>query len=95
MPPSALARLTGLDLNSPWMFQLSNPSNPAASTHAGVLEFIAEEGCVHLPYWMMKTLRLNEGDPIRIRGTELPKGKLVKLQAQSVHFLEISDPKAV
>lgn len=95
MPPSALANLTALDLESPWMFKLSNPANPAASTHAGVLEFIAEEGCVHLPYWMMKTLRLNEGDPIRITGAELPKGKLIKLQAQSVHFLEISDPKAV
>ena len=95
MPPSALANLTNLDLDSPWMFQLRNPANPAASTHAGVLEFIAEEGVVHLPYWMMKTLRLNEGDPIRITGTELPKGNLVKLQAQTVHFLEISDPKAV
>lgn len=77
------------------MFELRNPANSAASTHAGVLEFIAEEGVVHLPYWMMKTLRLNEGDPIRITGTELPKGKLVKLQAQSVHFLEISDHRAV
>ncbi|KAL0946632.1 hypothetical protein HGRIS_012829 [Hohenbuehelia grisea] len=95
MPPSALAHLSNLDLESPWMFQLRNPSNPAASTHAGVLEFIAEEGVVHLPYWMMKTLRLNEGDPIRITGAELPKGKFVKLQAQTVHFLEISDPKAV
>jgi len=95
MPPSALAHLTSLDLESPWMFQLRNPSNSAASTHAGVLEFIAEEGVVHLPYWMMKTLRLEEGDPIRITGTELPKGKFVKLQAQTVHFLEISDPKAV
>ena len=95
MPPSALANLTSLDLESPWMFKLSNPSNPAASTHAGVLEFIAEEGCVHLPFWMMQSLRLNEGDPIRITGTELPKGKFVKLQAQSVHFLEISDHKAV
>ncbi|KAH7889420.1 UFD1-domain-containing protein [Phlebopus sp. FC_14] len=95
MPPSALAHLTSLDLESPWMFQLRNPSNSAASTHAGVLEFIAEEGVVHLPYWMMKTLRLDEGDPIRITGTELPKGKFVKLQAQTVHFLEISDPKAV
>ena len=95
MPPSALANLTSLDLESPWMFQLRNPSNPAASTHAGVLEFIAEEGIVYLPYWMMKTLRLEEGDPVRITGAELPKGKLVKLQAQSVHFLEISDPRAV
>ncbi|KAJ7581233.1 ubiquitin fusion degradation protein I [Mycena floridula] len=95
MPQSALATLTRLDLESPWYFQLRNPSNPAASTHAGVLEFIAQEGVVHLPYWMMKTLRLNEGDPIRITGAELPKGKFVKLQAQTVHFLEISDPKAV
>jgi hypothetical protein len=95
MPPSSLAHLTSLDLQSPWKFKLRNPANPAASTHAGVLEFIAQEGVVHLPYWMMKTLRLNEGDPIRITGTELPKGKMVKLQAQSVHFLEVSDPKAV
>jgi len=95
MPPSALASLTNLEIEGPWTFQLRNPANPAASTHAGVLEFIAEEGCVHLPYWMMTTLRLNEGDPIRITGTELTKGKFVKLQAQSVHFLEISDPKAV
>ncbi|KAI9508278.1 ubiquitin fusion degradation protein I [Russula earlei] len=95
LPPSALAHLTSLDLDSPWMFKLRNPQNPAASTHAGVLEFIAEEGVVHLPYWMMKTLRLTEGDPVRITGTELPKGRFVKLQAQHVHFLEISDPKAV
>lgn len=95
MPSSALANLHSMDLESPWMFKLRNPANPAASTHAGVLEFIAEEGCVHLPQWMMQTLRLNEGDPIRISGCDLPKGKLVKLQAQTVDFLEISDPKAV
>lgn len=95
MPTSALARLTQLDLESPWMFKLSNPANPAASTHAGVLEFIAEEGVVHLPQWMMKTLRLDEGDPIRVTGCDLQKGKFVKLQAQTVDFLEISDPKAV
>ncbi|GJJ12602.1 hypothetical protein Clacol_006845 [Clathrus columnatus] len=80
---------TSLDLEGPWMFQLRNPNNAAASTHAGVLEFIADEGV------MMKTLRLNEGDPVRITGAELAKGKRVKLQAQTVDFLEISDPKAV
>lgn len=44
--------LAQLDLESPWTFQLRNPSNPAASTHAGVLEFIAREGVVHLPAWV-------------------------------------------
>ncbi|TCD66015.1 ubiquitin fusion degradation protein [Steccherinum ochraceum] len=95
MPPSALAKLTNLEIAGPWVFQLRNPNNVAASTHAGVLEFIAPEGHVYLPAWMMRTLRLEEGEPIRITGTELPKGKMVKLQAQHVHFLEISDPKAV
>lgn len=44
---------------------------------------------------MMKSLNLNEGDPLRITGTTLPKGKMVKIQAQSVDFLEVTDPKAV
>jgi ubiquitin fusion degradation protein 1 len=44
---------------------------------------------------MMKTLGLDEGDPVRLTGAKLPKGKLVKIQAQSTHFLEVSDPKAV
>lgn len=44
---------------------------------------------------MMQTLHLNEGDPVRLTGTELPKGKLVKIQAQSTEFLQVSDPKAV
>lgn len=44
---------------------------------------------------MMKTLRLNEGDPIRVTGARLPKGKFIKLQAQTVDFIEVSDPKAV
>lgn len=43
----------------------------------------------------MKTLQLQEGDPIRLTGAQLPKGKMVKIQAQDVSFLEVSDPKAV
>ena len=70
MLPSALARLTSLDLESPWMFQLRNPTNLAASTHTSVsVELIADEGVVHLPYWMTKVLRLEEGDSIQITRT--------------------------
>lgn len=47
------------------------------------------------PSQVMDQLRLNEGDPIRIWGARFPKGKMIKLQAQSVDFLEVSDPKAV
>lgn len=44
---------------------------------------------------MMKTLKLQEGDPLRVTGASLPKGSFVKLQAQEVDFIEVSDPKAV
>jgi ubiquitin fusion degradation protein 1 len=43
---------------------------------------------------MMKQLNLTEGDPIKVQGAKLPKGKMVKLQAQTVDFLEVADPKA-
>lgn len=110
MPPSALARLTDLEIESPWTFELSAARNPSNKTHAGVLEFIAEEGNVHLPAWvrtsqhtsdithtfqMMKQLELEEGGPIKISGAVLPKGKFTKLQAQTTDFLEISDHKTV
>ncbi|KDN53051.1 UFD1-domain-containing protein [Tilletiaria anomala UBC 951] len=73
----------------------SAASSRARESHAGVLEFIADHGRVHLPAWMMKSLALNEGDRVRVTGTTLPKGKMVKIQPQTVDFLEISDPKAV
>lgn len=44
---------------------------------------------------MMKRLDLNEGDPIKLTGTRLPKGKFAKVQAQSTMFLQLSDHKAV
>ncbi|WFD20508.1 ubiquitin fusion degradation protein [Malassezia caprae] len=96
MPPSALATITDLELESPWTFVLRGVGHARTQrTHAGVVEFIADEGRVYLPSWMMRTLELQDGDPIHIQGTRLPKGKFVKLQPQTVDFLEISDPKAV
>lgn len=44
---------------------------------------------------MMKQLQLNEGDPIRLTGARLPKGKFAKVQAQSSLFLELGDHKSV
>lgn len=85
-------------------------------THAGVLEFIAEEGIfiptniyiltylltylfigrVYLPQWMMRQLQIEPGDIIQVKNATLPLGKFLKIQPQSVNFLDdISDPKAV
>ncbi|KAF8923668.1 ubiquitin fusion degradation protein UFD1-domain-containing protein [Dissophora ornata] len=92
LPQSALAKLASLHIQYPMLFELSRGSQ---STHAGVLEFIAEEGRVYLPHWMMKTLTLSEGDLVTVKSAGLPLGNFVKIQPQSVDFLDISDPKAV
>lgn len=51
MPPSALDKLTRLHITYPMLFELINGSKEKM-THAGVLEFIAEEGKIYLPYWV-------------------------------------------
>ncbi|KAL9613785.1 MAG: hypothetical protein Q9167_001676 [Letrouitia subvulpina] len=94
MPPSALDKLTRLHITYPMLFELTNGA-AEKMTHAGVLEFIAEEGKIYLPFWMMQTLTLEPGDLVQILSTDLPSGSFIKLQAQSTSFLDISDPKAV
>ncbi|KAJ3096311.1 ubiquitin fusion degradation protein [Phlyctochytrium planicorne] len=94
LPPSALERLATLNIAYPMLFEITNEAQKKLS-HAGVLEFTAEEGKVYLPQWMMSTLLLEEGSLVRVKSTNLPLGKFVKLQPQSVDFLDISDPKAV
>ena len=78
----------------PMLFELSNQKR-GKKTHCGVLEFVAEEGMVYLPYWMMQNLLLGEGDILRVAYTTLPKGTFVKLRPQTKDFLDISNPKAV
>lgn len=51
MPPSALEKLTRLHITYPMLFELIN-GQADKLTHAGVLEFVAEEGKVYLPNWV-------------------------------------------
>eukprot|EP00887_Chlorella_sp_A99_P006719 scaffold3.g6719.t1 len=53
LPPSALDRLAQLHIENPMLFQVEN-RHDGRTTHCGVLEFIADEGMVYLPYWMMQ-----------------------------------------
>ena len=56
LPPSALEKLTRLHIAYPMLFELHNGAK-GITTHAGVLEFIAEEGRAYLPYWVSDTIR--------------------------------------
>lgn len=94
MPPSALDRLASLHIDYPMLFELRNDAVNRKS-HCGVLEFIAEEGMIYMPYWMMENMLLQEGDFVRLKNVTLPKGTYVKLQPHTKDFLDISNPKAI
>eukprot|EP00898_Chlorokybus_atmophyticus_P008264 jgi/Chlat1/8439/Chrsp80S07852 len=94
LPPSALDRLASLHIEYPMLFEIENGAEGRRS-HCGVLEFIADEGVIYMPYWMMQNLLLEEGDLVKLRSATLPKGTYVKLRPHSSDFLEITNPKAV
>ncbi|OLN91937.1 Ubiquitin fusion degradation protein 1-like protein 1 [Colletotrichum chlorophyti] len=94
LPPSALDKVSKLHVQWPLLMEIIN-GEKGKHSHAGVLEFVAEEGRAYLPHWMMQTLQLDVGDMIQIKTTSLELARLVKLQPQSTNFLDISDPKAV
>jgi len=51
MPPSALDQLTRLNIEYPMLFKLINKKSDRI-THSGVLEFVADEGKIYIPYWV-------------------------------------------
>ncbi|XP_022755796.1 ubiquitin fusion degradation protein 1 homolog isoform X2 [Durio zibethinus] len=59
------------------------------------LEFVADEGLIYLPYWMMENMLLQEGDIVQVKNASLTKGTYVKLQPHTKDFLDISNPKAI
>lgn len=94
LPPSAFDTLSQLHIDYPMLFQLQS-SEKGTLTHCGVLEFTAQEGSCYIPFWMMQNLLITEGSVVTVTNVSLPKATYVKLQAQHVDFLEISNPRAV
>lgn len=94
LPQSALNKLTMLNISYPMLFELASDET-GLKTYGGVLEFTAEEGRAYLPQWMMETLAIASGGLLKVTNTNLELGTFVKIEPQSVDFLNISDPKAV
>jgi len=94
MPPSALDQLTRLSITYPMLFKLSNKQK-SRTTHCGVLEFVADEGKVYIPYWMMQNLMLDEGGLIQVQLVNLPVATYSKFQPLTKDFLDLTNPKAV
>lgn len=53
LPPSALDKVSKLHVQWPLLMELTN-GEKGRHTHAGVLEFVAEEGRAYLPQWVSR-----------------------------------------
>merc|ERR1712159_904795 len=94
LPPSALQTLAQLHIEYPMLFELI-PHNGGKRLHCGVLEFVAQEGQMFIPFWMMENMHLEEGDLLTVRNASLEKGTYVKFRPQSKSFIELANPRAV
>ncbi|GAU88647.1 hypothetical protein RvY_01304-2 [Ramazzottius varieornatus] len=95
LPPSALHVLSQMNVQFPMLFKLRNLAHSGRTTHGGVLEFIADEGFMYMPSWMMRNLFVDEGEIVQVQSVSLPVATYSKFQPQSVDFLDITDPRAV
>ena len=104
-PTSALRQLSKdghRQLPNPLLFEVSSK---LVKTHVGgkrltsvfavftlflVWEFSAEEGQVVAPKWVLRNLRVNEGETVRFRVVSLPKGNFLRLQPNTKKFLKIN-----
>lgn len=94
LPPSALDRLARMNVEYPMLFEVTNMAL-GNKTHCGVLEFSSDEGFCYMPYWMMQNLGIQERSMITVKNVSLSKATFVKFRAQSVDFLEVSNPRAL
>merc|ERR1719370_454427 len=94
MPSSALDQLTRLNIVYPMLFKLTN-AGTQRTTHCGVLEFVADEGKIYIPYWMMQNLMVDTGGMVQVESATLPVATFSKFQPLSADFLDLTNPKAV
>lgn len=94
LPPSALDKLARMNVEYPMLFEIRSDRIDKKS-HCGVLEFSAEEGWCYMPFWMMENLVVEEGSLITVKNVSLSKATFVKFRAQSMEFVEVSNPRAL
>lgn len=91
LPPSTLDKLMkDNNIESPFIFMLQS-SKTGQIMYAGVEEFIANEGTMYAPSWMMDNLYISPGDKLMITSVSLPKGSYTKLRPQTSDFLSVPD----
>ncbi|KAE8813530.1 putative ubiquitin fusion degradation protein [Hordeum vulgare] len=87
---SVLDRISSVQVEYPLMFRVQNAAMLMAS-HCGVLEFVIQEGFVHMPSHTMAriTLRKDEDELVLLTSTSLPNATSVKLWLHTMDFSRV------
>ena len=73
-----------------------SPLRTRQTTFVGVLEFVAPDDSIVLPFWLFKDMALNEDEIVRIGIVEsLPKASYLKIRPHRTKFVELGDPTAI
>ena len=72
-------------------FQILNPENRDVRLFTGPLDFCAAEGECYLPNWVMRQLKLKEGDACAVATCRIPRGTFARFQPHSSSFLDVTD----
>eukprot|EP00211_Chloroparvula_japonica_P007279 CAMPEP_0119123890 /NCGR_PEP_ID=MMETSP1310-20130426/3681_1 /TAXON_ID=464262 /ORGANISM="Genus nov. species nov., Strain RCC2339" /LENGTH=335 /DNA_ID=CAMNT_0007113763 /DNA_START=46 /DNA_END=1053 /DNA_ORIENTATION=+ len=94
LPPSALQELTQLGVEYPMLFRVEREGS-GPKTHCGVLQFDADEGTCCMPFWMMASLGVGEGELVRLTSVTLPKAEFARLQPHRKDFMDLHNPRVV
>ena len=93
LPQSILYEIQDYNLPQPMIFKLTT-FDKKKTIHCGVIEFVAEEETMVLPFWMFKQMGIREGAMLILElNPALPKGTYLKVQPHETAFTEIPDPK--
>ena len=66
------------------------------TVYTGVLEFLAPDDSVVMPFWLFSELKLNEGEMVRLGLVEyLPKANFAELRPHKTEFIDLPDPRSV
>ena len=96
LPPSVLYSLqeNNDELETPLFFKVKNKVNDFYQV-CGIHEFSAPPGVVHIPYYIMNTLGMSEGDTVTIELISPPEGSFIKIRPHKTEFIKLPDPKSI
>lgn len=98
LPPKILEQITDDhhgNLPYPLCFSIST-LRTKKTVYTGVLEFMAPDDSVVMPFWLFSELKLNEGEMVRLGLVEyLPKANFAKLRPHKTEFIDLPDPRSV